>query len=101
MALHEGATFTNETVVLDGNEYRNCTFNNCQIRFNATAPVTLNGIQFNSCQWTFEGPAGLTINFMTSLYQAGLTDLIDQTIANIRRGSYVQQQQEQEAPPQG
>ena len=100
MALHEGATFINETVLLDGNEYRDCIFNNCQIRFNATAPVTLNGVQFNSCQWTFEGPAGLTVNFMTSLYQAGMTDLIDQTIANIRRGSYVQQQQ-QEAAPQG
>src|SRR3954447_23026005 len=95
MALHEGTAFANETVVLDGNENRNCTFTSCQIRFNGTAPVTLNGIQFNNCQWTFEGPAGLTINFMTSLYQAGLTDLIDQTIANIRRGSYVQQ----EPPP--
>ena len=26
MALHEEAAFDNETVVLDGNEYRNCTF---------------------------------------------------------------------------
>ena len=97
MALHEGAAFTNERVVLDGNEYRNCTFTNCEIVFNATAPVSLQGINFISCQWTFDGPAGLTINFMTSLYQAGLTDLIDQTCDNIRRGSH----RPQEAPPEG
>jgi hypothetical protein len=33
------------------------------------------------------GPAGLTINVMTALYQAGVTDLIDQTFENIRRGT--------------
>ena len=88
MALHEGATFANETVVLDGNDYRNCTFTNCEIVFNATSSVSLNGINFNDCQWTFGGPAGTTINFMTALYQAGVTDLIDQTIDNIRRGSH-------------
>jgi hypothetical protein len=35
-------------------------------------------------RWTFEGPAGLIVNFMTALYQAGFTDLIDQTFDNIR-----------------
>src|SRR5215216_2834445 len=35
MALHEGEAFTNERVVLDGNDYRNCTFTNCEIVFNA------------------------------------------------------------------
>ena len=96
MALHEGAAFSNETVVLDGNEYRNCTFTDCEIVFNATAPVSLHGINFISCQWTFDGPAGLTIDFMTSLYQAGMTQLIDGTCENIRSGGHRQPQQ---APP--
>ena len=69
MAQHQRAAFTNETVVLDGND----------------------------CRWTFEGPAGLTVNLMTALYQAGVTDLIDQTFENIRRGSHRQT----EAPPGG
>src|SRR5215218_1547936 len=97
MALHEGATFANETVVLDGNDYRNCTFNNCEIVFNGTASVALNGINLNDCRWTFNGPAGLTIDFMTALYQAGMTDLIDGTFANIRQGS----RQQQQAPSAG
>ena len=91
MAQHEGAAFTNDTVVLDGNEYRNCTFTNCHIVFNANAPVSLHGINFNDCRWTFDGPAGLTVNFLTSLYQAGLTDMVDQTLENIRRGSHRQE----------
>ena len=97
MALHEGASFSNETVVLDGNEYRNCTFTNCEIVFNATAPSSLNGINFIDCRWTFNGPAGQTIDFMTALYQAGMTELIDGTFENIRRGSHRPQQ----APPGG
>jgi hypothetical protein len=95
MALHEGEAFTNERVVLDGNDYRNCTFTDCQMVFNGTAPVSLHGINFISCQWTFDGPAGLTINFMTALYQAGLKDMINQTLENIRTGSH----RPQEAPP--
>ena len=30
---------------------------------------------------------GPTVNVMTALYQAGVTDLIDQTFENIRRGT--------------
>ena len=97
MAQHEGETFTNETVVLDGNEYLNCTFTDCELFFHGTAGESLHGITLNDCRWTFDGPAGLTINFMTALYQAGVTDLIDQTFENIRRGSHRQP----EAPPAG
>ncbi len=95
MALHQGEAFSNEMVVLDGNDYLNCTFTNCEIVFRGTASVTLNGLYLNDCRWTFDGPAGLTINFMTALYQAGVTDLIDQTFENIRRGTHRQR----EAPP--
>ncbi len=101
MTQHVGETFTNQTVVLDGNDYRNCTFTNCEIVFNGTASVSLNGISFNDCQWTFDGPAGLTINFMTALYQAGVTDMLEQTFENIRRGAHRQPDAPLEAPPEG
>ena len=97
MAQYQGATFTNETVVLDGNDYRNCTFTDCVIVFRGTAAVSMNGVTTNNCRWTFEGPASLTIEFMTALYQAGVTDMLDQTFENIRRGSHRQP----EAPTDG
>ena len=86
MALHEGAAFSNETVVLDGNDYRNCTFVDCVIVFRGTAAVSLNGVTTNNCRWTFEGAAGLTVKFMTALYQGGFSEMIEMTIDNIRRG---------------
>ena len=53
--------------------------------------MSLHGIAFDvhvhNCRWTFDGPAGLTVNVMTALYRAGLTDLLDQTFENIRRGT--------------
>jgi hypothetical protein len=101
MAQHQGETFANETVLLDGNEYLDCTFDNCELVFGATAGVSLNGINFNSCRWTFTGPAGTTINFMTALYQAGVTDMLEQTFENIRRGSHRQTEAPPAAPPEG
>jgi hypothetical protein len=101
MAQHEGTAFANETVVLDGNEYRNCTFTNCELIFRGTNGVSLQGIAFNDCRWTFEGPASLTIEFMTALYQAGVTDMLDQTFENIRRGSHRQPDAPLEAPSEG
>ena len=94
MVQYQGATFSNETVVLDGNDYRNCTFDNCEIVFNGTDSVSLFGINFNDCRWTFDGPAGRTIDFMTALYQSGMTELIEGTFENIRRGH-----RQETAPP--
>jgi hypothetical protein len=88
MAQYQGATFTNETVVLDGNDYHNCTFTNCEIVFRATGTVSLHGVTANGCRWTFEGAAGLTVKFLTALYQGGFSEMVDMTIDNIRRGSH-------------
>ena len=96
MARHQGATFTNQTVVLDGNDYLNCTFTNCELVFRATGTVSLTGVTANNCRWTFEGAAGLTVKFMTALYQGGFSEMIDLTFENIRRGSH-----EPGAPPAG
>ena len=90
MVQYQGATFTNETVVLDGNDYSNCTFTDCVIVFRGTATVSLNEVTTNNCRWTFEGAAGLTVKFLTALYQGGFSEMIEMTIDNIRRGSHQQ-----------
>ncbi len=90
MALYQGRTFTNETVVLDGSDYRDCTFTDCVIVFHGTAAVSMNGVTTNNCRWTFEGAAGLTVKFLTALYQGGFSEMIEMTYENIRRGSHEQ-----------
>ena len=42
-----------------------------------------------------------TVNVMTALYQAGVTDMLDQTFENIRRGTHRQPDAPLEAPPEG
>ena len=93
MTQHVGETFTNQSVVLDGNDYRTCTFTNCELVFRGTASVSLHEVTANDCRWTFAGAAGMTIKFMTALYQGGFSDMIDLTFENIRRGSHQQQEQ--------
>jgi hypothetical protein len=48
MAQDHGATFTNESVVLGGNDYRNCTFTNCEIVIRGTVAVSPNEVPATS-----------------------------------------------------
>lgn len=90
MARHEGQTFRNQRVSIDGNTYVRCQFHNCELVYAGGDNVGLQYCDFDNVRWTFDGPAARTIVFMTGLYNggdAGARALIDKTIENIRRGS--------------
>ena len=88
---HEGKSFAHATVVLDGNEYLNCHFRECEIVFSAILPVSLVGCQFDGCVWRFAGPASLAIEFMSGMYNGigEAQQLIERTFENIRAGGTV------------
>ena len=87
MVRQQDATFTNQRVVLDGNDYVNCRFTNCELVFRGTDTVSMNGVTADNCRWTFDGAAGLTLKFLSALYHGGFSEMIDLTIQNIRQGS--------------
>ena len=97
MVRHQDATFTNQLVVLDGNDYVNCSFTNCELVFRGTDTVSMNGFTADNCRWTFDGAAGLTLKFLSALYHGGFSEMIDLTLENIRQGS----PQQPGAPPAG
>ena len=84
----EDQTFKDQDILLDGNQYIECTFNRCQIIFKGVESMALNNPTFSDCRWHFNGPAGNTLKFLSIVY--GLGDngkqLVEAIITSIREG---------------
>jgi hypothetical protein len=66
---HVDETFTEQTVVLDGQSFTECTFVQCVLVFRGEAPFALRGNLVDvTCRWQFEGAAALTAEAMKSIY---------------------------------
>jgi hypothetical protein len=87
MASFEGETFSGQRIVLDGNAYRNCRFEQCEIIITATASKTVVDCNFVNCRWDFDGPARTTIQDLIKLYQMpGMAPVIENLFNIIRKG---------------
>lgn len=79
--------YENTRVLLDNNEFSDCTFVNCIMEYGGTGPVSMVNCKFNNPQWVFVGPAGNTLQFMRAMYQ-GMGEvgkqLIEKTFENIK-----------------
>ena len=80
--------YENVTVKLDNNEFIDCQFVNCALKFSGTSPVSLSGCSFANVTWVFSGPAQNTLQFVTEMYH-GMGDqgkkIIEQTFENIKK----------------
>lgn len=90
MHIHK-ITFEGQDIVLDFHEYKECTFNNCNMVFYGYGRVGLVGCEFTGCRWSFSGPASMTLNFMANLYKNGngAEKIIEETFRNILEGRYL------------
>ena len=68
MPTHVGERFTEQRVVLDGEEFRQCAFTRCRVIYRATTPASIPGSTFEACGYEFEGPAANTMHFLRTLY---------------------------------
>lgn len=86
MPRHSQKTYRDQTVVLDGNEFDQCLFENCTLEYQGLRPIQLLGSTLNNCRWSFKGPAANAIQFMSAMYQSGAegAQLIESTFASIR-----------------
>jgi len=55
--------FENDSVTLDGTEFIECDFVNCEIGFSG-GEVHLNGSTMKGCRWKFDGAARNTIGIL-------------------------------------
>lgn len=85
---HKSETIANTTEVIDGNQYFEVRFENCQMVYRGGEIPTISSCHFENCKWQFEDAAERTLIFMKSLYHGmgpGGVDLIEATLAAIRQ----------------
>lgn len=83
-----GKTFSDTTEVIDGNQYVECRFENCQLVYRGGDIPTINKCHFVTCRWQFEDAAERTLVFMKELYHGmgqGGADLIEATLGALRQ----------------
>lgn len=86
MAKNSQQTYKDQIVILDGNEFDRCVFENCTLEYQGVKPVSLVGSTMNNCQWSFKGPAANAVQFMSAMYNSGGQGamLIESTFNQIR-----------------
>lgn len=82
-----GETFHTETVLLDGSEFRGCTFKDCRLVYSGGALPILSGCGFERCRWAFGEEAGRTLSFLSALHAGGFSSLVEETLSAILDGS--------------
>ena len=69
--MQTATIFNHETVVLDGEHFADCEFQDCRMVFNGGEVPVFDNCRFNGCEWKFEDAAGRTLAY------TGDTDLCD------------------------
>ena len=59
--------FSNDVVVLDGNEFDSCCFSKCKIVYRAERATALRDNEFEDCEFVLEGAARLTMGFLKGM----------------------------------
>ncbi len=86
---HVGETLTEQTIVIDGNRYTECRFENCTLIYRGGLIPTIGKCHFENCQWQFEDSAERTLLFLKQLYHGmgpGGVELVEATLNMIRQG---------------
>jgi len=84
MEKHINQLISDQSIVVDEDEYIGCTFTRCQLIYKGGGLPMLVNNSFKECQWNFDGPAARTVQFMAALYIAGGRAVIEATIENVR-----------------
>ena len=85
MTTYAKESFKNKTIVLDGNSYEECTFDECVLIYEGGNIPELVGCTFENCGWQFSGAAQRTVLFMKALYHGGGESVIEATIEELKK----------------
>jgi hypothetical protein len=69
--MQTATIFNHETVVLDGEYFSDCEFQDCRMVYNGGEVPVFEGCRFNGCEWKFEDAAGRTLAYMKVVWGAG------------------------------
>lgn len=82
-----GQTFTRDVVPLDGNEFCDCVFDECRVRYAGTGTVTLNNTSMQNCQFEFTGAASNTVKMLSVMCQSPEGRMAVETLLGLAQSS--------------
>ncbi len=86
MALFKDEKIAYRTVVLDGNEFVACEFQNSRMVYKGGELPKLQQCHFQQCTWELEEAAMRTVNFLRAIFHSGPggQELVEETLKFIR-----------------
>ncbi len=66
-----------QRVVLDAQDYEECTFVDCTLIYRGGEPPTLSNNSFVRCAWDLDDAALRTLGFFAVLNMSGLRDIVE------------------------
>jgi len=84
----EKQSIKSQKIIVDGNEFVSCRFEDCELAFYGFAPFNFESCEFVSSPFGFAGPAGRALEILQVLYQphTGFQKLVENTLNEIRSG---------------
>jgi hypothetical protein len=69
--MQTATIFNHETVVLDGESFSDCTFQDCRMVYSGGELPHFDHCRFDECDWKFEGAAGRTLAQLKVVWGVG------------------------------
>jgi hypothetical protein len=83
MPPHIRVWFKSKDIILDGEEYEDCTFVDCRLLYCGGEPPMLSANSFVRCTWELDGAALRTLGFFAVLNMIGMRELAEGWIAQV------------------
>lgn len=87
MATFQNKSFTNQTVLVDGNRYELCSFSNCSLVYQGGELPTFDRCMFRAGTIQLDGAAYQTVKYLNGLYRGGLAASVDAVLKEVQRGN--------------
>jgi hypothetical protein len=86
VAEYKERKLVGESVVLDGNDFVQCEFENCKMIYKGGELPKLQHCRFTRCTWQLEDAARRSVLFLKSIYHSGPggKELVEETLRQIR-----------------
>lgn len=86
MTTFKNKTFKNDEIVVDGNEYIDCRFDNCVLVFEGGEPPVFSGCRFSNIKIQLQGDASRTTSYLNKLFNNGLPAEVEQVLDDVKTG---------------
>jgi hypothetical protein len=71
VTAQRGASYSHETVALDGQTFADCEFRDCRLVFAGGEPPAFERCRFHDCEWKFDDAAARTLAHLKVVWNAG------------------------------